>query len=81
VRDIQDIIRQVGKLQLQYFPIHVFPLLSLIFLEQSAKVPYTGKTRYIGTFESRETAALAYEIVREQLELGTIQRTLDPNAV
>lgn len=33
-----------------------------------AQLYYAGKSRYIGVFDSREKAALAYEIAREQLK-------------
>ena len=33
-----------------------------------AQLYFCGKSRYIGVFESREKAALAYEIAREQLK-------------
>jgi hypothetical protein len=33
-----------------------------------AQLYYAGKSRYIGVFDSREKAALAYEIARERLK-------------
>jgi hypothetical protein len=43
----------------------VFPL----FLgSQQAQLYYAGKSRYIGVFDTREKAALAYEIAREKLK-------------
>lgn len=38
-----------------------------IFLQQ-AQLYYAGKSRYIGVFDTREKAALAYEIAREKLK-------------
>ena len=35
---------------------------------QQAQLYYAGKSRYIGVFDSREKAALAYEIAREVLK-------------
>ena len=35
---------------------------------QQAQLYYSGKSRYIGVFDSREKAALAYEIAREVLK-------------
>jgi hypothetical protein len=32
---------------------------------------FAGKSRYIGVFDTREKAALAYEIAREKLKSGT----------
>jgi hypothetical protein len=42
------------------------PLFSRI--SQQAQLYYSGKSRYIGVFDSREKAALAYEIAREVLK-------------
>jgi len=33
-----------------------------------AQLYYAGKSRYIGVFDTREKAALAYEIAREKLK-------------
>jgi hypothetical protein len=44
------------------------------------KVYYAGGQQYIGTFDSREKAAFAYEIVREKLNIDTAQRPLDLEA-
>ena len=35
---------------------------------QQAQLYFAGKSRYIGVFDSREKAALAYEIAREKLK-------------
>jgi acetylglutamate kinase len=35
-----------------------------------AQLYFAGKSRYIGVFDSREKAALAYEIAREKLKTG-----------
>jgi hypothetical protein len=35
-----------------------------------AQLYFAGKSRYIGVFDSREKAALAYEIAREKLKIG-----------
>lgn len=35
---------------------------------QQAQLYYNGKSRYIGVFDTREKAALAYEIAREKLK-------------
>lgn len=40
-----------------------------------AQLYYAGKSRYIGVFDTREKAALAYEIAREKLKSDKI----DPN--
>ncbi len=37
-------------------------------LTQQAQVYYAGKSRYIGVFDSKEKASLAYEIAREVLK-------------
>lgn len=39
----------------------------MYFLQQ-AQLYYAGKSRYIGVFDTREKAALAYEIARERLK-------------
>ena len=36
--------------------------------KQQAQLYYAGKSRYIGVFDTREKAALAYEIAREKLK-------------
>jgi len=41
-----------------------------------AQFYFAGKSRYIGVFDSREKAALAYEIVRERLKSNTAPTTL-----
>jgi hypothetical protein len=43
-------------------------ILSQIVARQQAQLYYSGKSRYIGVFDSREKAALAYEIAREVLK-------------
>ena len=35
-----------------------------------AQLYFAGKSRYIGVFDTREKAALAYEIAREKLKSG-----------
>ena len=37
-------------------------------IKQQAQLYYSGKSRYIGVFDSKEKASLAYEIVREVLK-------------
>lgn len=37
---------------------------------QQAQLYFAGKSRYIGVFDTREKAALAYEIAREKLKNG-----------
>ena len=37
-------------------------------VEQQAQLYFAGKSRYIGVFDTREKAALAYEIAREKLK-------------
>jgi len=44
------------------------PLLPIIL--QQAQLYFAGKSRYIGVFDTREKAALAYEIAREKLKSG-----------
>jgi hypothetical protein len=41
-----------------------------MFQLQQAQLYFAGKSRYIGVFDSREKAALAYEIAREKLKHG-----------
>lgn len=41
---------------------------SIFFVLQQAQLYYAGKSRYIGVFDTREKAALAYEIAREKLK-------------
>ena len=41
---------------------------SSYFALQQAQLYYAGKSRYIGVFDSREKACLAYEISREVLK-------------
>ena len=45
------------KSTLFYFPV-----------SQQAQLYYAGKSRYIGVFDSKEKASLAYEIAREVLK-------------
>jgi hypothetical protein len=40
------------------------------FFKQQAQLYFAGKSRYIGVFDTREKAALAYEIAREKLKTG-----------
>jgi hypothetical protein len=61
--------------------IYIFVRSLLIFIKQAASVFYAGKNRYIGTFDSREKAGFAYEIVREKLKIDTVQRPLDLETV
>lgn len=44
-----------------------------------AQLYYAGKSRYIGVFDSREKAALAYEIAREQLKTD-VKETMNQDA-
>jgi hypothetical protein len=37
-----------------------------------AQLYFAGKSRYIGVFDTREKAALAYEIAREKLKSGNV---------
>jgi hypothetical protein len=37
-----------------------------------AQLYFAGKSRYIGVFDNREKAALAYEIAREKLKSGPV---------
>lgn len=55
---------------------------------QQAQLYFAGKSRYIGVFDTREKAALAYEIAREKLkseksnaEGGTLSPQQTENAV
>lgn len=41
-----------------------------------AQLYFAGKSRYIGVFDSREKAALAYEIAREKLKAGPTEASL-----
>jgi len=43
-----------------------------------AQLYYAGKSRYIGVFDTREKAALAYEIAREKLKTD---KPLDPTSL
>ena len=52
----------------------------LINIKQRARVSYAGADRCIGTFDSREKAAFAHEIVREKLKIDTVQGPLDLEA-
>mmetsp|Transcript_10459 Transcript_10459/g.15322 ORF Transcript_10459/g.15322 Transcript_10459/m.15322 type:complete len:81 (-) Transcript_10459:355-597(-) len=44
-----------------------------------AQLYYAGKSRYIGVFDTREKAALAYEIAREKLKSDP-KETMNQNA-
>jgi hypothetical protein len=55
--------------------------LLLIYIKQAASIFYAGANRYIGRFDSREKAAFAYEIVRENLKIDTVQGPLDLETV
>jgi hypothetical protein len=52
----------------------------LIYIKQRAIVSCAGARQFIGTFDSRENAAFAYEIVREKLKIDTVQGPLDVEA-
>jgi len=45
-----------------------------------AQLYYAGKSRYIGVFDTREKAALAYEIAREQLKSSDGKSTSSENS-
>ena len=47
---------------------------------QQAQLYFAGKSRYIGVFDTREKAALAYEIAREKLkhEKQAVEGALSP---
>lgn len=47
---------------------------------QQAQLYFAGKSRYIGVFDTREKAALAYEIAREKLknEKAAVEGALTP---
>jgi hypothetical protein len=49
-----------------FFFLRLNCLLSLT--SQQAQLYFAGKSRYIGVFDTREKAALAYEIAREKLK-------------
>ena len=51
----------------------------LIYFKQKARLYYAGKSRNIGF--SREKAALAKEIAREELSASTVQSPFDLEAV
>ena len=51
--------------------------LSLSLSPQQAQVYYAGQSRYIGVFETREQAALAYEMAREQLKADSCKDKVD----
>jgi hypothetical protein len=53
--------------------IHIFVRSLLNLYKQVARFCYARKQRKIGSFESREKAAFAYEIVRENLKSDTLQ--------
>ncbi|KAL9185841.1 hypothetical protein ACHAXT_003618 [Thalassiosira profunda] len=46
-----------------------------------AQLYYAGKSRYLGVFESKEAAALGYEVARELLETDTGEETNERMAV
>jgi hypothetical protein len=48
--------------------------------QQQVNVSYAKKQRHIGTFDSREKAAFAHEIVREKLKIDAVQGPLDLEA-
>ena len=52
----------------------------LINIKQLARVFYAGADQYIGTFDRREKAAFAHEIVREKLKIDSVQPPLDLEA-
>lgn len=54
--------------------------LSRQFFLQQAQLYFAGKSRYIGVFDTREKAALAYEIAREKLksEKSAVDGALTP---
>jgi hypothetical protein len=54
--------------------------LLLIYIKQAAGIHYAGANLQIGSFDSREKAAFASEIVREKLKIDTVQRPLDLEA-
>lgn len=45
-----------------------------------AQLYFAGKSRYIGVFDTREKAALAYEIAREMLKTGAEKGQLCPKS-
>ena len=45
-----------------------------------AQLYFAGKSRYIGVFDSREKAALAYEIAREHLQNKNSSTSKDTDA-
>ena len=67
--------------KLQHYPVDVVVRLLLIYYKQRAQVTFANKIRCIGNFDSREKAALAYEIMREKLKVDTVQRPFDLEAV
>ena len=58
---------------------HFFFLVVATSVLQQAQLNFAGKSRYIGVFDTREKAALAYEIAREKLKKGPKDH-LDPKA-
>lgn len=48
---------------------------------QQAQLYYSGKSRYIGVFDSREKAALAYEIAREVLKEEKNDGPIPPDVI
>ena len=59
--------------------LHILSLSSFFPLQQ-AQLYFAGKSRYIGVFDTREKAALAYEIAREKLksEKSAVDGALTP---
>jgi hypothetical protein len=64
----------MGKLHNSFlrYAIFVLSLLTSLSTLQQAQLYYAGKSRYIGVFDTREKAALAYEIAREKLKSDKI---------
>jgi hypothetical protein len=52
----------------------------LIYIKQQARFFYAGVNLHIGSFDSREKAAFAFEIVRGKLKVDTVQWPLDLEA-
>lgn len=62
------------------FVANISLLLSCFRPQQQAQLYFAGKSRYIGVFDTREKAALAYEIAREKLktEKSAVDGALTP---
>lgn len=64
----------MGKYSFAMAMLLVLPYVLAVFLSlmlsilQQAQLYFAGKSRYIGVFDTREKAALAYEIAREKLK-------------